>query len=109
MARGRLSRIQGPGIRPGEWTDDAACDDQPQELFYPDDNAPPETWAVGKSVCARCEVRQQCLEYALKGREKHGLWGGLTPRERNKVKRQRDRMRRMEWISSDPGSKAEQS
>jgi WhiB family redox-sensing transcriptional regulator len=43
-----------------------------------------------KAVCARCEVRERCLEYALGIRENHGVWGGLNEMERRAVLRQRD-------------------
>ena len=42
-----------------------------------------------KSICALCPVRQACLEFALTTREKHGVWGGLTERERRRVLRRR--------------------
>jgi WhiB family transcriptional regulator, redox-sensing transcriptional regulator len=43
-----------------------------------------------KALCARCEVREECLEYALGIREGHGVWGGLNEMERRAVLRQRD-------------------
>jgi WhiB family redox-sensing transcriptional regulator len=47
--------------------------------------------AVAKAVCAGCKVRQMCLETALRNRERHGVWGGLTERERARL---RGRLRR---------------
>jgi WhiB family redox-sensing transcriptional regulator len=41
-----------------------------------------------KAVCASCTVRQACLEYALAAREREGVWGGLTERERRRIVRQ---------------------
>ena len=43
-----------------------------------------------KALCARCAVREECLEYALRIRENHGVWGGLNEMERRAVLRQRD-------------------
>jgi WhiB family redox-sensing transcriptional regulator len=40
-------------------------------------------------VCRGCEVRQQCLDYALANGEKFGIWGGLSERERRRLRRQR--------------------
>ena len=40
-----------------------------------------------KRICTRCEVRAECLEYALGQQERFGIWGGLSERERNKLKR----------------------
>ena len=44
-----------------------------------------------KSVCAECRVRVTCLEFALNHREKQGVWGGATERERRRIIRQRRR------------------
>ncbi len=42
-----------------------------------------------KAICARCPVRDQCLEYALRIREPHGIWGGLNEMERRQLLRRR--------------------
>jgi WhiB family redox-sensing transcriptional regulator len=42
-------------------------------------------------VCASCDVRVACLEHALSIREKQGVWGGATERERRRIIRQRRR------------------
>lgn len=65
---------------PGSWMDSAQCVGLPTELFF-------DTTYAGhaKSVCGACEVREQCLEYALT-QEVHGVWGGLTDRERTKLR-----------------------
>jgi WhiB family redox-sensing transcriptional regulator len=47
--------------------------------------------AKAKAICARCEVRAECLEYALRTREPHGIWGGLNELERRLLLRQRGR------------------
>jgi WhiB family redox-sensing transcriptional regulator len=47
--------------------------------------------AVAKSICVRCPVRPECLEYALEIRENHGIWGGLNEMERRAVIRERTR------------------
>jgi WhiB family redox-sensing transcriptional regulator len=57
-------------------------------VFYPpseDDGLAEEA----KTICSLCAVRRPCLEFALTTREKHGVWGGLTERERRRVLRQR--------------------
>jgi WhiB family redox-sensing transcriptional regulator len=41
-----------------------------------------------KAVCSSCPVRQACLEYSLAAREREGVWGGLTERERRRILRQ---------------------
>jgi len=70
------------------WREFARCRGVDPEVFYPvsdDDDAADEA----KSICALCPVREPCLEYALSTREKNGVWGGLTERERRRVLRRR--------------------
>ena len=47
--------------------------------------------ARAKAICARCSVRVECLEYALRTREPHGIWGGLNEAERKILLRERER------------------
>src|SRR6059058_27098 len=47
--------------------------------------------AKAKAICARCTVRIECLDYALRIREAHGVWGGLNESERRALLRERDR------------------
>jgi WhiB family redox-sensing transcriptional regulator len=70
------------------WRKHAACQGIAPEVFYPvsDDDA-----EAAKEVCAQCNVRQPCLEYALAARERDGVWGGATERERRRIIRQRRR------------------
>jgi WhiB family redox-sensing transcriptional regulator len=70
------------------WREFARCRGVDPEVFYPvsdDDEAAEEA----KSICAACPVREPCLEFALETREKNGVWGGLTERERRRVLRRR--------------------
>lgn len=43
-----------------------------------------------KAICSRCEIKDLCLEYALRTRESHGVWGGRNEQERRALLRQRD-------------------
>ena len=56
------------------------------DIFYP---ASDEEAEEAKAICAQCPVRQACLEYALANRERDGVWGGATERERRRLVRQR--------------------
>lgn len=49
--------------------------------------------ALAKSACAGCPIVKQCLDFALFADEGHGIWGGLTPNERRKLKGQKVRRR----------------
>lgn len=59
-------------------------------MFYPDPDDD-ESAEPAKEVCAVCTVRESCLEYALGYREREGVWGGATERERRRIIRQRRR------------------
>lgn len=70
------------------WRKHAACRGISADVFYPvtEDEADA---AEAKAVCAQCSVRQACLEFALAHREREGIWGGATERERRRIIRQR--------------------
>lgn len=69
------------------WRQHAACRGLDPQIFYPSDEDAEALPA--KAVCDVCAVRQSCLEYALAKREKEGVWGGATERERRRIIRQR--------------------
>jgi WhiB family redox-sensing transcriptional regulator len=71
-----------------KWWDLGACRGLEATIFYPDDDDDAET---AKAVCAECGVRTTCLEHALSLREKAGVWGGATERDRRRIIRQRRR------------------
>jgi WhiB family redox-sensing transcriptional regulator len=75
----------------GSWHDAAACAGLDGELFFPERGT--DTTAV-RAVCASCPVRWECLEHALANREDHGIWGGLTGPERQRIRDGRVRLRR---------------
>jgi WhiB family transcriptional regulator, redox-sensing transcriptional regulator len=69
-----------------EWMSDALCAQVDDDLFFPKQGG---SVTGAKSVCARCPVRQKCLDYALDNGERYVIWGGLSELERRKVKRDR--------------------
>jgi WhiB family redox-sensing transcriptional regulator len=73
------------------WQERANCLGVDPDLFFPERGA---STREAKAVCAGCEVRDDCLEYALAHGEKFGIWGGLSERERRRVRRQRALARR---------------
>jgi WhiB family redox-sensing transcriptional regulator len=83
-----FSTIASDPMKTLVWRQRAACRGVEPDIFYPltDEDA-----VAAKSVCAQCSVRQACLEYALTHREKEGVWGGATERERRRILRQRRR------------------
>jgi WhiB family redox-sensing transcriptional regulator len=72
----------------GTWRQFAACRGVDPEVFHPTEEEDPSR---AQAICAECPVQEVCLEHALAVREKHGVWGGLTERERRRVLRQRRR------------------
>lgn len=70
-----------------EWRERAACLAYPAVVFFGVDDSETPAERRGreesaKRICLTCEVRQQCLEYALATKEPYGIWGGLTEIER---------------------------
>jgi len=71
------------------WRRNAACRGLDPEIFYPAPDA--EDVVDAKAVCRECLVQEICLEFALQVREKEGVWGGATEKERRRILRQRRR------------------
>lgn len=66
------------------WQDDALCAQTDPEAFFPEKGG---STREAKRVCQTCPVRAQCLEYALEHDERFGIWGGLSERERRRLRR----------------------
>src|SRR3954469_22608065 len=73
------------------WQDQANCLGVDPDLFFPERGA---STREAKEVCRGCVVRAECLEYALSNGEKFGIWGGMSERERRRIRRQRALARR---------------
>jgi WhiB family redox-sensing transcriptional regulator len=70
---------------PLAWQDQGLCAEiGGDELWFPEKGG---STAAAKRVCRSCPVRSECLEYALANDERFGIWGGLSERERRRVKR----------------------
>ena len=86
-------RLGVPGVRkPAQpededalaWQGDALCAQTDPEAFFPEKGG---STREAKKICTSCEVKAQCLEYALQNDERFGIWGGLSERERRKLKK----------------------
>ena len=66
------------------WQERALCAQTDPEAFFPEKGG---STREANKVCVSCEVRAECLEYALENDERFGIWGGLSERERRKLKR----------------------
>ena len=79
-----------PGVRRSEdeellaWQADALCAQTDPEAFFPEKGG---STRDAKRICTTCDVRGECLEYALRNDERFGIWGGLSERERRKLKK----------------------
>ena len=73
-----------------DWRHKAACLNEDPELFFPIGNTGPALAQIeeAKKVCQRCPVRTECLSYALDHDERFGIWGGLSERERRRLRTQ---------------------
>ena len=67
------------------WQDRALCAQTDPEAFFPEKGG---STREAKRVCRSCDVRAECLEYALENDERFGIWGGLSERERRRIKRE---------------------
>ena len=68
------------------WQAQANCMGVDPDLFFPERGG---STREAKEVCRGCVVREDCLEYALANGEKFGIWGGMSERERRRVRRAR--------------------
>ena len=83
---GQSRRSNRGGSDGRSWQDEANCLGVDPDLFFPERGA---STREAKEVCRGCVVRLDCLEYALVNGEKFGIWGGLSERERRRLRRQR--------------------
>jgi WhiB family redox-sensing transcriptional regulator len=87
-----LTRLVAVGLTPADqaddgllsWQDQALCAQTDPEAFFPEKGG---STREAKRICVGCEVKQECLEYALMQDERFGIWGGLSERERRRLKR----------------------
>lgn len=87
-----MSKLRHPALKVDNayaqdqgWREDALCAEVGLDLFYPERGG---STRLGQIVCAKCDVRSQCLDYALNNEEKHGIWGGESTGARRKKLRQ---------------------
>ncbi len=66
------------------WQARALCAQTDPEAFFPEKGS---STREAKRICLSCEVRDECLTYALDADERFGIWGGLSERERRRLKR----------------------
>jgi WhiB family redox-sensing transcriptional regulator len=84
--RPTLTLIDGDLIDDTEpsWQERALCAQTDPEAFFPEKG---QSTREAKKTCLSCGVRGECLSYALDNDERFGIWGGLSERERRKLKK----------------------
>lgn len=80
---------------PFAWMAQGACVGAPSELFFPNDTDY-ETITDAKRLCQTCPVLETCADHALTFREDYGVWGGMSERDRRRIRRQRRKARNQE-------------
>jgi WhiB family redox-sensing transcriptional regulator len=83
-----------PGVTgEADWRELSACQQEDPELFFPLVPAGPGLVQTerAKAVCARCQVRAECLRFAMETVQDHGVWGGTSEEERRALRRARNR------------------
>jgi WhiB family redox-sensing transcriptional regulator len=65
-----------------EWQHSGACNGLPSRMFFPQRGESPRP---AKRVCSGCPVKNECLAYARRTGIRHGIFGGLTPKEREEL------------------------
>jgi WhiB family redox-sensing transcriptional regulator len=73
-----------PAVEEMSWQERALCAQTDPESFFPEKGG---STREAKRICISCEVKDDCLEYALANDERFGIWGGLSERERRRLKR----------------------
>ena len=87
-------RLGVPGLRPTApdddnplaWQTDALCAQTDPEAFFPEKGG---STRDAKRICATCDVMAECLDFAMREGERFGIWGGLSERERRRLRRGR--------------------
>jgi WhiB family redox-sensing transcriptional regulator len=74
----------GEAAEEPDWQERALCAQTDPEAFFPEKGG---STREAKRICSGCDVRAECLEYALANDERFGIWGGLSERERRRLRR----------------------
>ena len=71
------------------WHERAECRNHFPDIWFPIAGDHRGQWAAAKAICATCPVATECLDYAIAADERWGCWGGMTPDERRRIKKER--------------------
>jgi WhiB family redox-sensing transcriptional regulator len=87
MSRSMAERLLFDRMVPqgGDWAAQGLCREVDGDLWFPEQGNGSARQA--KEICAQCPVKTECADWALKAREPHGIWGGLSEQERARIRR----------------------
>jgi WhiB family redox-sensing transcriptional regulator len=81
---GAMTTTTVPRVEPQPWYERAACRGRDADCFFPEKGG---STRAAKRICQTCVVQVECLEYALANDERFGIWGGMSERERRRLKK----------------------
>jgi len=75
------------------WRSAGACASADPDLFFPISATGLGEKQIGraKMICAGCQVKRECLEFAMTNDLSYGIWGGSTPEDRQRERRRKRR------------------
>jgi WhiB family redox-sensing transcriptional regulator len=85
----RPSVMPTPTFDAWSWQREGRCLGYSLDVFFPDDvrgRSLARREEIAKRICQSCPVLARCREYAVNAPEPYGIWGALTPRERQQVR-----------------------
>ena len=81
---------------PTPWMEYALCAQTDPEEFFPEKGG---STRAARRVCESCPVRWDCLAWSLDARERYGIWGGATERDRRRMIRKRDERAKLRGVA----------
>jgi WhiB family redox-sensing transcriptional regulator len=81
---GAMTTTTALRVEPQPWYELAACRGRDADCFFPEKGG---STRAAKRICQTCVVQAECLEYALANDERFGIWGGMSERERRRLKK----------------------
>lgn len=69
------------------WENKACRDDDRDVFFMDEDETRDQPNPQAAAICSRCLITNECLQWALDTKQRYGVWGGTTPRQRTKLLR----------------------
>jgi len=93
VRRARIKGIPTPPPRnepitpyvPARWGDFALCRGADTDLFFTETRGRYGATERAKKICRDCQAKDDCLTYAIERSERHGIWGGLTTKQRQRL------------------------